>query len=400
VAISTVVDRYAPPATLARVQTVGLVVGVAALAGAALTFVGERAYFFRGYLLGLVFWTGVSLGCLALSMVHHLSGGAWGVVSRRVFEGASRMLPLMAVLFVPFAFGLPDVYLWARPEALHADPALQHKAAYLNVGFFLIRATIYFVAWSVLALMLSRWSLQQEHGDQHDRLALRMQRVSGGGIVLYALTVFFMSVDWMMSLDPHWFSTIYGMLFMVNQGLSGLAFTIAVLVLLARTEPMSRVIAPAHLHDLGKLMLAFVMLWAYLTFSQFLIVWSANLPEEIPWYLTRMQGGWGYVSVALIVFHFFVPFLLLLNRDLKRQGSLLVAVACWILIMRLVDLFWLIGPLHGHGPLRVHLADVLAPIGIGGLWIAAFAWQLRSRALLPLGERYLENALEHGRHGH
>ena len=399
-AISTVVDRYAPPPTLARVQTVGLVVGLAALAGAAFTFAGERAYFFKGYLLGVVFWTGVSLGCLAFSMVHHLSGGAWGVVSRRVFEAASRTVPLMAVLFVPFAFGLADVYLWARPDAVQADPALQHKASYLNVGFFLLRATLYFVAWSVLALVLSRWSLQQEHGDADDRLSLRMQRVSGGGIVLYALTVFFMSVDWMMSLDPHWFSTIYGMLFMVNQGLSALAFTIAVLVLLARIEPMGRVIAPAHLHDLGKLMLAFVMLWAYLTFSQFLIVWSANLPEEIPWYLTRMQGGWGYVSVALIVFHFFVPFLLLLNRDLKRQGSLLVAVACWILVMRLVDLFWLIGPLHGEGPLRVHLADVLAPIGIGGLWMAVFAWQLRSRALLPLGEPYLQNALEHGRHGH
>jgi hypothetical protein len=398
VAISTVVDRYAPPATLARAQTAGLIVGLAALAGAAFTFLGERPYFFKGYLLGFVFWTGVSLGCLALAMVHHLSGGAWGVVSRRVFEAAGRTLPLMAILLIPFAFGLPDVYLWAQPSAVQADPVLQHKSPYLNVGFFLIRAAIYFVAWSALALLLSRWSLQQEHGDPTARLSLRMQRVSGGGLVLYAVTVFFMSVDWMMSLDPHWFSTIYGMLFMVNQGLSGLAFTIAVLVLLARTEPMSGVIAPAHLHDLGKLMLAFVMLWAYLTFSQFLIVWSANLPEEIPWYLTRMQGGWGYVSVVLIVFHFFVPFLLLLNRDLKRQGGLLVAVACWILVMRLVDLFWLIGPLHGEGPLRLHLADVLAPIGIGGLWMAVFAWQLRSRSLLPLGEPYLKNALEHHAH--
>jgi hypothetical protein len=212
--------------------------------------------------------------------------------------------------------------------------------------------------------------------------------------------VFFMSVDWIMSLDPHWFSTIYGMLFMVNQGLSALAFVIAVLVLLARTEPLRRVIATQHLHDLGMLMLAFVMLWAYLTFSQFLIVWSANLPEEIPWYLTRMEGAWRAVGIVLIVCHFFVPFLLLLNRDLKRHSTALVLVALWILVMRFVDLFWLIGPLHGKGPMVLHWADVAAPIGIGGLWLAVFLWQLRSRALLPLGEPYLQNALEHGRHGH
>jgi len=190
------------------------------------------------------------------------------------------------------------------------------------------------------------------------------------------------------------------MLFMVNQGLSALAFTIAVLVLLARTTPLSRVVVPAHLHDLGKLLLAFVMLWAYLTFSQFLIVWSANLPEEIPWYLTRMQGGWGAVSLALIVFHFFVPFLLLLNRDLKRHGRLLVVVAVWVLLMRFVDLFWLMGPLHGARELSVHAADVLAPVGIGGLWVAMFVWQLKARPLLPLGEPYLQGALEHGKHGH
>jgi uncharacterized membrane protein YidH (DUF202 family) len=398
-ATPTMTETYRPPERLAPVQTMALLVGIVALAAGALAFMNDREHFFKGYLLGFVFWTGVSLGCLALSMVHHLSGGAWGMVTRRIFEASSRALPFMAVLFVPLAFGLHDLYLWARPEAVQADPALQHKASYLNVGFFLARTAIYFAVWSAMALLLSRWSLMQERGDPNEQLSMRMQRLSGGGLVVYALTAFFMSVDWMMSLDPHWFSTIYGMLFMVNQGLSALAFTIATLVLLSRIEPMSRVVEPAHLHDLGKLMLAFVMLWAYLTFSQFLIVWSANLPEEIPWYLTRMQGGWGYVSAGLVIFHLFVPFLLLLNRDLKRQGPLLVAVACWIIVMRLVDLFWLIGPLHGEGPLRVHWADLAAPVGIGGVWVAVFIRQLRSRALLPLGEPYLKSALEH-RHGH
>ena len=394
------VDSFAPPERLSRTQTIALIVGVLFLGVAVVTALADREHFFKGYLLGIVMWTGVSLGCMALLMVQHLSGGAWGVVTRRIYEAAAKTLPLLALLFVPVLLGLDEIYLWAQPDAVAADPILQHKAGYLNVGFFVTRAVIYFVAWSAVAFFLSRWSALQERGDADGALARRMQRLSGGGLVLYALTVSFMSVDWIMSLDPHWFSTIYGMLFMVNQGLSALAFTIAVLVLISRTEPMSGVVNPAHLHDLGKLMLAFVMLWAYLTFSQFLIVWSANLPEEIPWYLTRMEGGWGYVSVLLIVFHFFVPFLLLLNRDLKRQADLLTAVAIWVLVMRLVDLFWLIGPLHGHGPLSIHWADVAAPIGIGGVWLAMFFWHLRSRPLLPLGEPYLQNALEHGRHGH
>jgi hypothetical protein len=399
VATHTRAETYTAPSGLGRTLPIALVLGVIGL-GAAFVLGGE--HFYKGYLLGFLFWTGVSLGCLALSMVHHQSGGAWGVVIRRICEAASRTMPLMALLFVPVALGLPHLFEWAVPQAVAADPILQHKQPFLNVPFFLTRAVIYFVVWSGMALALSRWSRRQDAAlaAGQEELATRMQRLSGGGLVAYAVTVFFMSVDWVMSLDPHWFSSIYGMLFMVNQGLSALAFTIAVLVLLARTAPMAGVVAPAHLHDLGKLLLAFVMLWAYLTFSQFLIVWSANLPEEIPWYLTRMDGGWGAVSVALILFHFVVPFLLLLNRDLKRHGMLLVLVAAWILVMRFVDLFWLMGPLHGSRELSVHAPDVLAPIGIGGLWIAFFAWQLKARPLLPLGEPELQGALEHGRHGH
>ncbi|HXE79412.1 MAG TPA: hypothetical protein VNK41_01560 [Vicinamibacterales bacterium] len=399
-ATHTRTETYAPPAGLGGTPLMmAAAVGIVAL-GAAFLLGGE--HFYKGYLLAILFWTGASLGCLALLMVQHLSGGAWGVVTRRIYEAAGRTLPLMALLFVPIALGLPHLFEWANPEAVAADPILQHKQPYLNVPFFLARAVIFFVVWSALALALSRWSRRQDDADgvEREQLARKMQRLSGGGLVAYAVTAFFMSVDWVMSLDPHWFSTIYGMLFMVNQGLSGLALTIALLILLARHAPMSRVVAPAHLHDLGKLLLAFVMLWAYLTFSQFLIVWSANLPEEIPWYLTRWAGGWRAVSVALIVCHFIVPFLLLLNRDLKRRSGLLALVAVWILVMRFVDLFWLIGPLHGARELSVHAADFLAPIGVGGLWAAMFLRQLKATPLLPLGEPELQGALEHGRHAH
>jgi hypothetical protein len=392
-------SSYIAPPRVASLQRFAMVVGVAGLALCALGFVADREHFFRAYLLAFVFWIGIALGSLALSMVHHLSGGAWGVVIRRVLEAASRTLPFMALLFLPIAFGMHELYLWADPEAVAQDAILQHKAPYLNVPFFLARAAIYFVIWSALAYLLSKWSLEQEQQGENGQ-ALRMQRLSGLGLVLYALTVLFMSVDWIMSLDPHWFSTIYGILFMGGQGLSALAFTIAVAVLLSRTEPMSRVIVPAHLHDLGKLMLAFVMLWAYFSFSQFLIIWSANLPEEIPWYLRRMGGGWQWVGLALIFGHFVLPFVLLLSSDVKKGGRTLVGVAVTVILMRIVDLFWNIGPMHHEEHFGATWLDAAAPIALGGVWLALFLWQLRTRPLLPMGEPYLAEALEHGRIGH
>src|SRR5690606_5513336 len=237
---------YTLPPRAAGIQRLAAGVGVAGLALCAVGYAASHEQFFRSYLMAYVFWSGVALGSLAWLMVQHLSGGAWGVVSRRVFEAASRTVPFMALLFVPLLFGVRELYLWARPEVVAQDPALQFKSTYLNVPFFVVRAVLYFVIWSGLAWMLSAWSLRQDR-EPDQALALRMQRLSGGGLVLYAVTVLFMSVDWMMSIDPHWFSTIYGILFMGGQGLSSMAFAIAVLVLLARTEPMSRVIGPSHL---------------------------------------------------------------------------------------------------------------------------------------------------------
>ena len=390
---------YAAPPRVASLQRLATIVGVVGLALCVAGFLASREHFFKSYLLAYVFWVGIALGCLALSMVHHLSGGAWGVVTRRVFEAASRTLPFMAILFLPLAFGVGELYLWANPDEVAKDAILQHKAPYLNVPFFFIRAALYFAIWSGMAYLLSKWSLEQERDGERGQ-SLRMQRLSGGGLVLYAITILFMSVDWIMSLDPHWFSTMYGVLFMGGQGLSALAFTIAVVVLLSRTEPMSRVIAPAHLHDLGKLLLAFVMLWAYFSFSQFLIIWSANLPEEIPWYLRRMGGGWQWVGLALIIGHFALPFMLLLSSDLKKHGRTLIVIALLVIGMRIVDLFWQIGPLHGEDHFGVHWLDAVAPVALGGVWLALFLWQLGTRPLLPLGEPYLHEALEHGRHGH
>jgi hypothetical protein len=386
---------YSVPASVAGVQRIALGVGVVGLGLLALGYSTSHEHFFRAYLIAFVFWTGVALGSLAWSMIHHLSGGAWGVVTRRVFEASSRTVPFMALLFLPIALGMQELYIWARPEVVAADKILQFKAPYLNVSFFFVRAAVYFVIWTILAYTLSAWSLQQDRAYDEKR-AVRMARLSGGGLVLYALTIFFMSIDWMMSVDPYWYSTIYGILFMGGQGLSAMAFTIAVVVLLARTAPMSTIIGPNHLHDMGKLLLAFVMLWAYFQFSQFLIIWSGNLPEEIPWYLIRMKGAWGWVSVLLIVGHFALPYLLLLNRDLKRTGATVAAIAALIIAMRFVDLFWLLGPEHGKELLSVHWLDFVAPIAVGGIWVALFLWQLGTRSLIPINEPTLQEAIEAG----
>jgi hypothetical protein len=386
---------YSVPAGAASVQRIALGVGVVGLGLLALGYGSSHEHFFRAYLIAFVFWSGVALGSLAWSMVHHLSGGAWGVVTRRVFEASSRTVPFMAVLFLPIALGMQDLYIWARPDVVAADKILQFKQPYLNVTFFYVRAAIYFAIWTALAYTLSAWSLQQDRGYDEKR-AVRMQRLSGGGLVLYALTIFFMSIDWMMSIDPHWFSTIYGILFMGGQGLSAMAFTIAVVVLLARTAPMSKVVGPNHLHDLGKLLLAFVMLWAYFNFSQFLIIWMGNLPEEIPWYLSRVTGSWVWVSVLLIVGHFMLPYVLLLNRDLKRAGGTVATIALLVIAMRFVDLFWLLGPEHGKPLLAVHWLDFVAPVAVGGIWVALFLWQLGTRSLIPITEPTLQEAIEAG----
>ena len=351
--------------------------------------------FFRSYLLAYLFWLGIPLGSLAVLMVHHLVGGAWGAVIRRVLESATRTLPVLVFLFVPLLFGLPELYIWARPEVVMADEILQRKSVYLNVPFFIVRAALYFIVWLVVSFALNTWSVAQDQAGA-DPSERRMRLLSGPGLVLYVLTATFAAVDWMMSLEPHWFSTIYGILVIVGQLLVALAFAIAVVALLADTPPLSQVISPAHFHDLGNLLLAFVMLWAYMAFSQFLIIWSANLPEEITWYLPRMRGGWEWLGLALVLFYFTLPFLLLLSRGIKQRAQFLAWVAASILVMHLVDLFWMVVPAFQPAGIFIHWMDAAAFMGIGGIWIMIFIWQLKRRPLLPAHDPGLQGATPHG----
>jgi hypothetical protein len=386
------------PPEVDQFQRRALIVGVAGVAICVLGAFFNLEQFFRSYLLAYVFWVGIALGCFAILMLQHMSGGAWGLVIRRVLESATRTFPLLAVLFIPVAIGVRSIYIWAGPhagegnEALHH--ALDHKAPYLNVPFFVGRAVFYFAIWILLSYLLNRWSLEQDR-TKHRPLTTRLQGISGPGLVLYGFTVTFASIDWLMSLEPQWFSTIFGVLIMGGQGLSAMAFIIAVVVVLSRYKPLSEVIKPSHLHDLGKLMLAFLMLWAYFGFSQFLIIWSGNLPEEIPWYVRRLQTSWKWVGLALVLLQFALPFVLLLSRDLKRNSRRLVIVAVAVIVMRMVDLIWLTVPEFHEGAFRIHWMDLLMPIAFGGLWLAYFAYQLKQRPLLPLGDPYLEEALAH-----
>jgi len=386
-------DHPVPP-QLERLQRGAAVAAVVGILALLLGLVLDPTQFFRSYLLGFLFWIGIGVGCLSIAMIHHLSGGAWGVVIRRILEAGARTLRFAPLFFLPLAFGLPRVYEWAGPEAAH-DEILKHKSLYLNPPFFLGRAAFYFVVWGLLAHYLNKWSLQMDRGPDA-RLSQRLEALSGGGLVLMGLTITFSSVDWAMSLDPHWFSTIYGMLFMIGQALSALAMVIVLVSLIGNEPPLLGVVRPSMIHDLGKLLLAFVMVWAYISFSQFLIVWSGNLPEEIPWYIRRLGSGWQWLALILVVFHFALPFLLLLSRDLKRNARTLGMVAAGVLLVRLVDLFWLVGPDmkgHGHG-LSVHWMDLAAAVALGGAWLWTFASNLKDRPLLPLGEPELREMLE------
>jgi hypothetical protein len=392
---------YNAPSGVNRVQRLALIFGVVFMLLLAAGLFINRDQFFRSYLFAFAFWAGISVGSLALLMLQHLTGGGWGLVIRRVLEASTRTLPLVWIMFFPIVFGAHRIYKWTDAHEIAEHPVLQEKSKYLNLSFFSVRALIYFAIWLLLAYFLNRWSLLQDRTADR-QYAKKMRVLSGPGMVLFVFTVSFASIDWFMSLDWEWSSTIYGFIFVAAWGLSALAFTIAVMAALSKHEPMNNIVAQLHFHDLGKLLLAFVMLWSYFAFSQFLIIWSGNLPEEIRWYLPRTHGAWGAIALTVIVLHFAFPFLFLLSRSLKRNAGKLVIVAVLILVMRLVDLFWMIQPNFSGMAFQVNWMDFVAPLAMGGLWLNAFAWALNRRALIPINDPGYENVLEqkHAHAGH
>jgi hypothetical protein len=394
VTLKSTADELLPE--LRDIQRKLLIAGGGGMLICALGLILNPAQFVRSYLTTYLLLLGVTLGSLALVMVHQVSGGAWGVVIRRILGAATRTLPILTALFIPIVFGMRYLYPWTDAAIVAHNEVLQWKRPYLNVPFFLVRAAIYFAVWNGIVFLLNKWSLEQDAtGDP--LMAKRMQKLAAGGLLGYGLTITFASFDWVMSLEPQWFSTIYGVLLMGGQGLAAMAFAIVALTWLSRRAPLSELVTPNHFHDLGNLLLAFTMLWAYFGFSQYLIIWSGNLPEEAEWYIHRSAHGWQYIALALVAFHFAVPFLLLLLRVTKRRGETLAKVAALLLVMRYVDLFWLTQPAFYSESLHVHWLDVLLPSSLGVLWLALFVYQLRGRALLPLHDPEFTEAVGHVR---
>lgn len=336
--------------------------------------------FFRAYLVGFLFWLGISLGCLAWLLVYQLTGGNWGVVIRRFLETSGELAVVMALLFVPLVFGLERLYPWAQPAVVDSDPLLQHKQPYLNVPFFLLRALFYFVVWVLLAALLSRWSRRQPATVAEGE---RRRSISGVGLAAYGLTITFAAIDWLMSLEPHWFSSIFGVLIAAGEVLSALAFAIVTLLLLMRWAPLAQVVTSRHINDLGNLLLAMVLLWSYLAFAQYLIIWSADIPEEVVWYLHRLQGGWRWVAALILLCHFALPFALLLSGRLKQHGRSLLWVAVTLLVMHWIYLHWLVAPAFHAGDFYLHWLDLVVPVTLGAVWVALFLWRVRAAPLLP-----------------
>lgn len=401
-------ENYSAPADLNRFRTIALGVG-----GIGLIVWAVGTYFnveqgLRSWLLGFVFWGGITIGGIGITMLQYLTGGAWGVVIRRIVEAASRVLPVVFLMWLPLAIGVTSLYEWTHlpPD----DFTVIGRGAYQTPFWWIVRGVGYFVLFGVMTYLLNDWSAKQDKSADHEEAAKWLglaTRFSGPTMVVYVLVISLATVDWVMSLDPHWFSTIWGLLFVAGWALSTFCFAVLMLAYLGDRSPMNRVIGKRHFHDIGKLVLALVMIWAYFNFSQLLIIYSGNIPEETGWYLVRMTTGWFWVGMILILFHFAFPYLFLLRQDWKKNSKMLSSIAMFILFMRLVDMYFLISPsprIATHGESLIlsesfSWLDIAGPVAVGGIWLWYFFGQLMNRPLVPVMDPFLEKAIEHG-HGH
>jgi hypothetical protein len=393
-----------PPPVVKKISQRSLIVGIVFSVIAAVCFFAlpnGRDEFYRAYLLGFMCWLGLALGSMAIIMIRHLTGGGWGVVIRRLQGAAMRTLPLLALLFVPIILGIHNLYIWARPLNEVADTRLRAHLeditkTYLTTGGFIWRAIFYFAIWNLLSFLLSKWSKEGDKPGSADNTD-RFKAVAGPGLILYGFTVSFAAIDWIMSLDPSWISTIFGLVVLIGQVLSAMCFAVVVERILFNYKPMSEMLKPDFVHDHGKWMMTFVMVWAYFNYSQWLIIWAGNLPSEITYYMRRLNGGWGYVGLIIVIFHFAVPFSILLSRSFKRDIHRLVWLAAWLLLMRYLDNLWIIEPNFSQ-TLKFTVADFVVPIAIGGLWLAYFFYNLSTLPLLPAYDPSAEEVLEPAHH--
>jgi hypothetical protein len=397
-------QEFQAPANWSRVQMLGWAIGGIALVLGIVGAVVSPEKFVHAYLTGYFLVLGMTLGSLGLLMCQHLTGGVWGIVIRRPLEAATRNIWLMAVLFLPIVLGMKYLYSgngaetgWLNSPKTGEHALSNYQQSYLTLHGYLFRAVLYFVIWFVLVYFYNLWSKQQDANPEDVSLRQRLKKFAGPGIILYVLAMTFASIDWVMSISPHWASTIYGFIFVAGQLTSSMCLMIITVVALTRFEPYKGFLQPRHLHDLGKLLFAFNMLWAYFAFSQLLIIWSGNQPEEISFYRTRLYGEWGVVAVIVLLLTFALPFLILLSRDVKRTPGLISKVSIWMLVFRLVDLYWMTQP-EFRASAWPNWLDVVLPVALVGVWVGFFAWNLKQRPVLPLGDPKLAEVLAHHEH--
>jgi len=390
-----------PPPVVKTVAQRSLIVGVVfGIVAVILAFVRPQE-FYRAYLLGFMCWLGVALGSMAILMIRHLTGGGWGMVIRRILGAAMRTVPLLTLLFIPVILGMHKLYIWAQPLDQIPDKHLREHLeditkTYLTTNGFILRAVFYFAIWNLLSFLLSKWSKETDRPGAPDHTA-RFKAVAGPGLILYGFTISFAAIDWVMSLDPSWISTIFGLVILIGEVLSAMCFAVVIERILFNYKPMSEMLKPDFVHDHGKWMLTFVMVWAYFNYSQWLIIWAGNLPSEITYYMRRLNGGWGYVGLFIVIFHFAIPFGTLLSRPFKRNIRKLVWLAVWLMLMRYLDLFWIIEP-NFSKTFTMTVADVVVPVAIGGFWLSYFFRNLGSLPLLPAYDPSAVEVLEPAHH--
>lgn len=380
---------------LDQVQLGGLIVGLVFLALTAVGAFTNRSQFFFSYLFALMFWMGLSLGCFLVTMIHELTGGRWGYPTRRFLEAGYLVLPLMLLLFVPIFFGLHELYPWARASDLAADKALRQRHPYLNPVTYIVRVFFFLGIWIWFSQLLRRWSLRQDATT--DPAPTRKARtLSGPGIVIYCLLGTFAFIDWMMSLETHWYSTMFAVIIVIGQILVAYSFSVVLLTIFRKQPPFYEVVSKAQYHQLGNLLLAFVMFWTYVSFGQLLIVYSGDKPHEVDWYLHRIAGNWVWIVGALGLFHFFLPFYLLLFRTIKKHIAPITVLSGMLFVFHMVAIYWLVMPAFHKNQLQISWLDFTAPLGIGGLWVAFFLSRLKAAPLLPQHDPGLQFAFRYG----
>lgn len=348
--------------------------------------------FYGSFLVNVWFWITLVLGSLFFAVLHHLVNAKWSVVLRRFFENLAATIGVLALVFIPVVLsGVTKIFKWADPEKVATDQLIQKKVAYLNVEFFTIRVFLFFFIWIAIAFLLRHFSIQQDKTGSEKSLA-RMRSVSAVGVILFALSFTFASFDWVMSLDPHWYSTIFGIYNFAGALVSCLAFTIIVVRIL-QSQGFLKIVTVEHYHDLGKLLFAFTCFWAYIAFSQYLLIWYANIPEETIWYAHRWEGSWKTMSLILVFGHFVLPFIFLLPRASKRHLPTLIFFSVWLLLMHYVDLQWLINPNFMHHGLHLAWFDATLFIGFTMLVFGAFIAIMSRAALYPVKDPILSESM-------